>query len=57
MTPSAKQHLRRYADVIALWIARYDTSEIAAQLDLPESTVANWIANFRDVTRAEVASA
>ena len=42
---------KRYAEAIALWSARFDTAEIAARLDLPESTVANWVANFRDVVR------
>lgn len=40
--------LNKYADVIAMWTSRFDTAEIAAKLELPESMVARWVANFRD---------
>jgi hypothetical protein len=51
--PTARKQLRCYADVIAMWVARFDTQEIAIHVGLPEHTVARWVANFRDVTRME----
>lgn len=47
-----RSELKRYAEAIAMWSARFDTSEIAAKLGLSESIVARWVANFRDVVRA-----
>jgi hypothetical protein len=44
--------LKRYAHVIALWMARYDTAEIAAMTGLAEPVVARWVANFREQARA-----
>lgn len=44
-----RAQLRFYADVIALWSAKFDSAEIAQQTGLPEATVARWIANCRDV--------
>ncbi|NEV79499.1 hypothetical protein DYI24_20905 [Rhodopseudomonas sp. BR0C11] len=49
MSAQSKNLLKRYGDVIALWIARYDTAEISHLLAVPEHTVARWIANFRDL--------
>jgi hypothetical protein len=46
----SREQLKRYRDVISLWLNRYDTAEIAKQTELPESLVANWVANFRDMT-------
>lgn len=45
----SRDQLKRYREVISLWLSKYDTAEIAKQLDLPEYLVANWVANFRDV--------
>lgn len=33
-----------------MWLSKFDTSEIAGQLGLPECLVARWVANFRDLT-------
>lgn len=48
----SRAQLRRYRDVISLWLSKYDTARETA---LPESLVATWVANFRDLT-AEVAA-
>lgn len=47
---SSRGHLKKYREVISMWLSKYDTSEIGAQLDLPECLVAAWVANFRDLT-------
>jgi len=47
----ADPNIRLYAEVVKLWSHRMDTFDIARRLDLEQSTVANWVANFRDVTR------
>lgn len=52
MTASRKQ-LTRYADVLAMWTSKFDTSEIAGTLALPECLVAKWIANYRDLMAAQ----
>lgn len=44
--------LRRYAEAIALWNARFDTAAIAERLNVAESIVARWVANFREQARA-----
>ena len=44
--------LKRYAEAIGLWRSRFNTCEIATMLGLPECTVANWVANFRDVVHS-----
>jgi hypothetical protein len=46
---SGRTQIKSYAQVVALWSARYDTAEIAKLLDLPECIVARWVANFRDL--------
>lgn len=46
----SREQLKRYRDVISMWLNKYDTAEIAHETDLPESVVANWVANFRDMT-------
>lgn len=51
----SRSQLKKYQRVIAMWLSKYDTSEIARDLDLPEWLVARWVANFRDMT-AEVAA-
>ncbi|WP_407155198.1 hypothetical protein [Bradyrhizobium sp. STM 3557] len=45
----SRAQLRKYREVIAWWLSRFDTAEIAERLDLPEHLVARWVANFRDV--------
>lgn len=52
----SRAQLKRYRDVISLWLSKYDTWEISQQTKLPESLVAKWVANFRDMT-VEVAAA
>jgi hypothetical protein len=42
----------RYAEVISMWVAKFDTSEIAAQLAIKEPEVARWVANYQDVMHA-----
>jgi hypothetical protein len=45
----SRTQLRRYAEALAMWHSRFDTSEIAGQLQLPESLISTWIANYRDL--------
>lgn len=49
---ASRDQLRKYRDVIALWLARFDTQSIALRLDVPEHVVARWVANFREMTRS-----
>lgn len=46
----SRERLKKYRDVISMWLSKYDTCEIGRELDLPESLVASWVANFRDMT-------
>lgn len=50
---SDRTHLKAYAEAISMWCARFDTKEIADRLGIPEAMACAWIANFRDVVRAE----
>lgn len=50
--PRNSQVLRHYASVIELWRRRFDTAEIAAELELDEGLVVKWVANFRDLVAA-----
>lgn len=50
---TSRAQIRKYRDVIALWLAAFDTQSIADRLALPEHLVARWVANFRDVMRSE----
>jgi hypothetical protein len=34
-----------------MWAARFDTADISAALRLPEATIAQWVANFREAVR------
>ena len=43
--------LWKYAEVVSMWRARFDTYQIAVTLDLPEHLVARWVANFREMLR------
>lgn len=47
---ASRERLKKYGRVIALWLAKFDTFEIAAEVDLPECLVAAWVPNFRDMT-------
>lgn len=47
---ASRGSLKKYREVISMWLSRFDTCEIALQLDLPECLVASWVANFRDLT-------
>lgn len=47
----SREQLKKYRDVISMWLSKYDTAEIAKELKLPEHLVAIWVANFRDMTR------
>jgi hypothetical protein len=53
----SKAQLKRYAAALAMWHGRFNTAEIATQLKLPESLVARWIANYRDLMRQSPAVA
>ncbi len=46
----SRAQLKRYQEVIAMWLSRYDTMDIALTVGLPESVVARWVANFRDLS-------
>ena len=48
----SRTQLKRYREVITLWIHKHDTWEISQELNLPESLVASWVANFRELARA-----
>ncbi|WP_445493159.1 hypothetical protein [Rhodopseudomonas sp. RCAM05734] len=50
-----REQLKRYRDVIAMWMARFDTQSIADHTGLPEHLVVRWTANFQDLKR-EVAA-
>jgi hypothetical protein len=52
MTEVSREQLKRYRDVISMWLSKYDTWEIARETGLDESLVAAWVSNFRDMTRA-----
>jgi hypothetical protein len=45
----SRAQLKRYAEALAMWHSRFDTYEIAGRLGLPESVIATWIANYRDL--------
>lgn len=49
MNQVSREQLKKYRDVISLWLSKYDTAEIAEQTKLPEWLVAGWVANFRDL--------
>lgn len=52
-TPSrevSREQLKKYREVISMWLSKFDTAEIAADQGLPEWLVARWVANFRDMT-------
>jgi hypothetical protein len=51
----SRDQLKKYRNVISMWLSRFDTAEIACDQDLPEWLVARWVANFRDMT-VEVAA-
>lgn len=55
MRDVSRDQLKKYRDVISLWLSKFDTQEIANETKLPECLVARWVANFRDMT-AEVAA-
>jgi hypothetical protein len=46
-----RAELKRYAQAIEMWGARFDSADIAEALRVPEATVARWIANFREQMR------
>lgn len=51
-----RDDLRKYADVVRMWAAKFDTQSIAEHTDLPEHLVERWVWNFRQQMR-EAASA
>lgn len=51
MSEVSREQLKKYRDVISMWLSKYDTAEIAAETKPPEHLVAVWVANFRDMTR------
>jgi hypothetical protein len=50
MNQVSREQLKKYRDVISMWLSKFDTAEIAAEKKLPEWLVARWVANFRDMT-------
>lgn len=46
----SRAQLKKYREVISLWLSKFDTNEIALQTNLPEHLVAKRVANFRDMT-------
>jgi hypothetical protein len=48
----SRAQLKRYREVISMWLSKYDTAEIARELNLPEWLAARWVANFRDLMAA-----
>lgn len=46
-----RDDLSRYAEVVHLWRAKFDTQQIADMVGLPEHLVARWVANFRELLR------
>lgn len=48
-----RAQLRLYAEVVALWMSRFDTFEIGERLGMPEHVAARYVANFRDVVREQ----
>jgi hypothetical protein len=55
MTFLTKRDLLKYAEAVRMWQARFDTYSIAKRLEIDESVVASWIANFRDMGRGVAA--
>lgn len=55
MSPVTRVQLKKYRDVIDMWIRKFDTMSIAGQLDLPEHLVVRWTANFQNL-KHEVAA-
>jgi hypothetical protein len=51
-----RDDLHKYADVVRMWAAKFDTQSIAERTGLPECLVDRWVWNFRQQMR-EVASA
>lgn len=47
--------VKKYCAVIEMWSRKFDTYEIAFELDLAEALVAKWVANYRDIARGEAA--
>lgn len=50
MSDVSRAQLKKYREVISLWLSKFDTNEIALQTNLPEHLVAKCVANFRDMT-------
>ncbi|NUU41402.1 hypothetical protein [Tardiphaga robiniae] len=55
MSEVTREQLRKYRDVISMWLSRFDTQSIAQHLDLPEHLVVRWTANFQDLKNARAA--
>lgn len=56
MTGVTRDQLKRYRDVIAMWMSRFDTCSIADHTGLPESLVVRWTANFQDLKNGGAAA-
>lgn len=48
-TATGRAAQRRYAEVISMWVSKFNTAEIAEQLDLKEPQVARWVANYQNL--------
>jgi len=53
--PPPRQQLKRYAEALSMWQAKFDTFEIAHHLSLDEPTVLRWIHSYREIIRATAA--
>lgn len=47
-----RQRIKKYATVIEMWTAKFNTAEIAEHTGLEECVVARWIWSYREVVRA-----
>lgn len=47
-----RERMKKYATVISMWAARFDTAQIAEETNIEEHIVARWIASYREVVRA-----
>lgn len=51
----SREDLRKYRDVISMWLSRFDTQSIALHVGLPEHLVARWTSNFQNLKNGWVA--
>jgi hypothetical protein len=51
MILASKHQLVNYRASIRLWQHKFDTKSISDLLSVPEYLVAEWVSNFRDMSR------